>query len=1156
MNFHHYVIGWNLFVRSVTFKRVIMRTQLVLLAVFLLMLQLSAHDLKAQRITLNTNRSSLGNVLKEISKQTGYDFLYNPELLRNNAVPVTLERANVSLEEGLKVIFDKQPNLAYTIDQKTVIIRPKKAQPTAVKTVELQQGVQGRVTDQQGEPLQGVNIKVKGTTIAAMTDSEGRYTFGTLAPNSILVFSYLGYATQEVAIGTRREIAVVLENLSTDLEEVVVAYGVQKRVSVTGAVSSVDVEKLEQSSASNLGAALAGRLSGLTSLQTGGGQPGRDNATLFLRGISTLNDASPLIIVDGVPRDNIRQIDPSEIASVSTLKDASATAVFGVRGANGVIMITTKRGSKGRAKVRLRGEQSYTSFAFEPEHISSLEFLRMQNEAAKNDGLPEPIWSPEVVAKYENPLLGLDPDDPNYELEKKKREYMYPNHDYYREFIKRFTPETRFNADISGGGDKLRYYMNAGFINQDGNFNTEPKSQLGYDPSLRMQRYRFRGNLDYEVSKSFSAFLNISSNIETVNMPYLINANSMEEMILNAQHIWPITPGPTTIEGFGPPAGMVVDVPYLTNTTFEAMNRRGYTRESTSLLNSSLGLAWDLSEKITPGLRVSGMASIDTRSRSTLNASKKEVTYISTIDHENDDLQFVVNNDSETLLNLTKAVASRYTVNLQGKIDYNRQFNKHNVGGMVLGQRDSWESYTGEIPFNVISIATRFTYGYDNRYFAEVNMGYNGSEQFAPQNRFGFFPAFSAGWVLSNERFLANHPVITNLKLRASYGKVGNDKIGTARFLYIDNNQMGAGPLGSLGNGRGIAQGLLGNPTLQWEEATKQNYAIDLGIKNNLEVSFDYYRENRSNILITRGLVPALGGVRTSNLPKANMGIVHNQGFEIEFKYRQPFGTDFILDIQGNYGYSKNKVVYADEPQLEDDYVHQYRSTGYNIGQVFGYQVDWASNGGYWVSREEIADSDLSYDFGNPRPGDFKYIDQNGDGVINAKDLVPLGYSSRIPRNIFGLNLRLQYKNIDFTTFIQGVSRYTKHFNGQGVYESSKSGMYFGFHRQAWTEERYQNGESITYPALTLGTSTSHQANDFFVMDRSYLRLRNIEIGFNMPAGVLERLGGIAGLRVYANGQNIFTWHGLKMNHLDPDVTISTPYPTTKMWNMGCSVTF
>jgi TonB-linked SusC/RagA family outer membrane protein len=1112
------------------------------------------------KIDLQLKNSSLTEILNSIEKESEFIFIYNEKVVDfGEKKSISVRDENIErvldllfLNTGITYRIDDRQVFLYKDDENQMVPIDKNTETEQPKEIK----ISGEVADSKGLPIPGATVVIKGTTIGIITDNDGHFSLSLPVEyaTGVLAVSFVGYQTREITIGSQRDFKVVLSEQVIGVDEVVVVgYGMQKRESVTGAISTVDPEKLEQSSSSNLGSALAGRLSGLTSMQSSGGQPGRDDATIYLRGISTLNDANPLIIVDGVPRDNIRQINPSEIASVSTLKDASATAVFGVRGANGVIIITTKRGDKGRAKMKFKAEQGYSSLSFEPERLHSVEFLNLQNEAANNDGVGQ-IWSNEVIAKYENPLIGLDPSDPNYETEVKKRRYMYPDHDYYREFISRYTPETRLNADVSGGSDKLSYYINAGFIYQGGNLKTEPESQLGYDSSMNMRRYSFRSNLDYQVSESFSAFLNLSSNIETVNMPY--NGVSIADMILNAQHIWPITPGPTTINGFDVPAGQVVDVTYLTNPTFESMNRRGYTRESTSILNASLGMNWDLGKLITPGLSISGIASTDTRSRSTLSGSKKELTYITVINYETDELQFVINNDQETLLSLSKSSNSRYTINLQGKINYSRQFDKHKVDAMVLAQRDYWESYASEIPYNMIGVSSRVSYDYDNRYFGEFNMGYNGSEQFAKGNRFGFFPAVSAGWVLTNEKFLHNHPILTYLKLRSSLGKVGNDKIADERFLYMDNIEMGTGPLKSLGNGKGVSQGLMGNPSLSWEEAVKQNYGLDLGIMEDLRISFDYYKEKRDNILITRSAVPAIQGVNLANIPKVNMGKVDNHGFEIELNYEKKFGRDLSFSLQGNYGYNKNKVIYSDEPMLEEDYVHRYRSTGYAIGQVFGYKIDWGSNGGYWVSEEEIEGSGLTYDFGIPRVGDFKYVDQNNDDVINSKDQVPIGYSSRIPRNIFGLTLSVDYKAFDLMVFFQGVSKYSKFYSGQGVYESSKSGMFFGFHKHAWTEERYQNGDKITYPALSLGTSTNHVANDFFIMDRSFIRLRNIEIGYTLPPEALKVLGGISKLRLYAGGQNLFTWHKLRMDHLDPETNSSIGYPNTKMFNFGCYVTF
>ncbi|WP_354334740.1 TonB-dependent receptor [Pedobacter sp. CG_S7] len=1024
--------------------------------------------------------------------------------------------------------------------------------------------ISGKVLDSLDlGPLPGVSIMIQGTKVGTQTNERGEYLIQAPS-NSILVFAYVGYLQKKIAVNRKSTINVYLISSDQKLNEVVVVgYGQQKKVSITGAVSSVQTKELRQSSSASLANALAGKLSGLTSIQSGGGQPGRDDATMYLRGAATTNGKSPLILIDGVPRDNIRTIDANEVASVSILKDASATAVFGVRGANGVILITTRRGTEGKTELSVNIDQSYSSFTREPERLSSVDYMNLRNEASKNDNISLLPFSQKTINKYINPLAGLDPNDSNYEQKAMIRAYMYPDHDYYREFISKYAPQTRINTSASGGTDKITYFVNATFFHQGGNLKTEPKSVLGYDPSSKMDRYNFRANLDYKVTSSLKAFLNIGSYIEQVNMPsaWLYGGGDtnwmMRDLLYQAQSILPITPGPTTIGGFGVAPGQIVDPGYLDRSAFEIMNRFGYRNEVRSNLNSSFGMDWDLSKAVTQGLSVKGMISYDSKSTSATQGQKSERLYLAEINPETDQLSYATKRSDERLLSLNKAVDSRYNINMQASVNYNRRFgDKHDVGGMILGQRDYWETPAGEIPFNVLGVAARATYGYDNRYLAELNMGYNGSEQFAPGKRYGFFPAASVGWVVSNENFLKDNKVLTNLKFRASYGKVGNDNIGNQRFLYQSNITLGGGPLGSLGLGQGVNQGLLGNPNISWEVAKKQNYGIDMQLLKSLDITVDYFIENRSNILISRNTVPEFQGVPLGLIPKVNMGLVDNKGYEIELTYNKSLATDFSLMLKGNYGYNHNTVKFLDEQIRDETYASRYQSTGYSLGQTFGYKVHYSNGNGYFNSKQELDDylSHTTYGFGTPRIGDLKYRDMNGDGVINDKDQVAIGYAN-IPRETYGLTLGLNYKSFELTTFFQGVGKYSSNYSEQGVYEIFKLGTYFDYQKTAWTPERYANGEKITYPALGTLANTNHNANEFFIMDRSFIRLKNIELAYSLPQNILKKLG-VQRLRVYVSGQNLYTWDNLKMGHLDPENNDAIGYPVTKTANFGLNVTF
>ncbi len=1030
-------------------------------------------------------------------------------------------------------------------------------------TVNGQNTVSGKVTDVKGEPIPGVSIVIQGTTIGTITDMDGVFSLSNVPDKAVLMCSFVGMKTQTIEYTQQAYLNITMEETTTGLEEVVVVgYGVQKKVSVTAAVSTIQTKEIAQSSSASLANALSGRLSGLTSIQSGGGQPGRDDATMYLRGAATTNGRSPLILIDGVPRDNIRTIDPNEVASVSILKDASATALFGVRGANGVILITTRRGTEGKMELSINAEQSFSSFTREPERLHSLEYMALRNEASLNDGITTPPFDQTTMDRYANPLEGLDPNASDYEEQARIRKYMYPDHDYYREYISRYAPQSRINMSATGGTEKVSYFINAAFLHQGGNLNTEPESVLGYDPSSKMDRYNFRSNLDYTVTKSLKAFLNIGSYIEQVNMPaawlYGNDTNwMMRDLIYQAQTVLPITPGPTTIAGFGVEPGQIVDPGYMDRSAFEIMNRFGYRNEVRANLNASLGMEWDLSESVTEGLSLKGMISYDSKSTTAMQGAKSERLYLADVNPVTNTMGYSIKRDSESLLSITKGADSRYNINLQGSINYQRTFGqKHNVTGMILAQRDYWETTAGEIPYNLLGVAGRFTYDFDNRYLGEVNMGYNGSEQFAPSNRYGFFPAVSVGWVVSNEGFLKENDLVTNLKLRVSYGKVGNDKMGSSRFLYMDNISMGSGPLSSLGLGQGVSQGLLGNTNLSWEVAKKQNYGVDLQLIRELNLSFDYFIENRTDILISRGTVPELQGIPLGNIPKVNMGEVDNSGYEIEMTYNKALTKDLLMTVRGNYSYNHNKRIFMDEPIRDESYYYQYRSTGYPIGQAWGYKIDYSNGNGYFNSQEELDEylGTTTYGFGDPRVGDFKYLDLNGDGTVNDKDQAPIGYSS-IPRIAYGLTINLDYKNFDFTVFFQGVGKYNTNYSAQGVYEYIIKGTYFDYHKSAWTEERYTNGEEITYPALSTRSNTNHVANDYFIMNRSFTRLKNLELGYTLPKTALKRLG-VQNLRVYVSGQNLFTWDHLRMGHLDPENDDSLGYPVTKMKSFGLDLTF
>lgn len=1022
--------------------------------------------------------------------------------------------------------------------------------------------ITGKVLDENNQPMPGVTIIVDGTTNGTMTGPDGTFTLGGVPSGATVIVSCIGYTDQVLPEGKSNYVVSLVPDYEMLEETVVVAFGQQKKLSVTGAISTVASADLRKTTSTRLDNALAGRVSGLSSMQSGGGQPGVDGATMYLRGAATTNGKSPLILVDGVERDNIRTIDMNEVESISVLKDASATALYGVQGANGVILIQTRKGQKGKAQLNISVDQGWTSFTKEPSRLHSWEYCELRNEALMNSG-EKAAFSDETIAKFRNPLLGLDPSSPDYDNQVAIRKAVYCDNDYYRMYLKSNTPQTRANANISGGTDFVNYFVNVGYIHQGGNLNTESPDYLGYDPQCYMNRLSLRSNLDFHITKNLTASLNIASYAENVNMPavgdlYRGDQSWMiTDIIYQSQTILPISPGPVTDPRFGDVSDGVVGYNYLDRSAYEIINRRGFHTNKRKNLNTQFLVNWDLGELVTKGLSVNGMAAYDTYNIGVLEGRKKEQVYNVRVDYDSETLSYSSNGDKIEPLTMTSSRLSNYQIYVQGSINYARTFGKHNVTAMATAYRRFWEGTSANIPYNVLGTAARATYSFDDRYLVEGNLGYNGSEQFAPSKRFGLFPSGSIGWIASNESFLKGNKYLTWLKFRASYGLVGNDSMGGLRFLYQDDNQIqsGNGFVQGLG-GKIVKEGLIGNKNITWELSKKMNLGVEIGLFKDFRINVDYFTEKRDQILLRRRTVPSFQGVSSDYIPRVNMGKVDNHGVDVEVSYSHTFNRDFSISSRVNFGFNDNTVIELDEPMRSEEYAYQYHEEGFRLGQEFGYLIDWNSPGnGYFTSQDEI-DNYYPYEFGGkPRVGDFVYKDVNGDGVIDQKDLSPIGYSTTVPGLNYGISLGLNFKGIDFNVLFSGLGRYSKYYSGQGVVEWTKQGTYFDWTRNGWTEERYKNGEKITYPAISTSQTVSHTENDFFIQNRSFLRLKNIELGYTLPERFLSKVG-VKALRVYVSGQNLFVWDNLRITHIDPEQNNSYGYPITKNVTLGLNINF
>ena len=1037
--------------------------------------------------------------------------------------------------------------------------------------------VHGTVTDETGEPLIGATVRLKKSNHAVITDLDGNYKIAIDVANPELEFSYVGYEPKSIKV-TSTVLDVKMKSTAEQLDAVVVvAYGTQKKVTVTGAIASVDNKEITKSSMPNVAAAIAGKLPGLTTIQTSGA-PGKDDVQMYLRGAATTNDKNPLILVDGVPRESIREIDSNEIASISVLKDASATAVFGVRGANGVILITTRRGQEGKVSVKGSVRYSIQEFTRTPYRHDSWEYARLLNEARANDG-QAPMFSEQELAYFDAWKNGSGPDDPEIA-------YWYPNTNWNKMFFKDNSSMVNANVNITGGSKKISYFINAGYVYQGGMYNAESKKRNGYDPQAKMNRYNLRTNIDYTFSPIVKASLDVSSFIEKVN-----GTNGLENVVwADAITERPTSPGPLTQEGVWLKSNYIIDGSDLRPsngglivkdpaTTLESgyghMNRSGYHLFTRSGLNAIGSVTVNL-DALTKGLSLKGLASFESRGNAELWATRSFVTYgfernpAGRVNPDNPDkpligyYTFDGASDADSQISLGRSSRSWWFLNLQLQANYDRTFNDvHKVTGMVLFQRDLRENAGGDIPYNMMGLSSRFTYAYDYRYLAEVNMGYNGTEQFAKGHRFGFFPAFSLGWVLSNEKFFAPAADIVNdFKIRASVGKVGNDGLGSTRFLYLDNIKIvhdGGSNTTSLGNYNVVQLDMLGNPHITWETAWKQNYAIDLKLFKSLNLTFDYFIEDRSDILIARRTVSQIGGFNSSVLPKVNMGKVRNQGYEISANYTFSKIKDFLLTINGNFAYNNNKVISADEPHLAEDYAYRYRETGYPLGQGWGYLIDRSKGDGtgFFSSDNEVNEIGLQYETGGGRPhaGDFIYQDLNNDGIINERDLSPMKYAQLVPKISYGFGLNASWKGIDFSIMFQGIGKYSKLYNSRGAFEEILPNYFSDFNDYRWSEERYANHEKITSPRLTITGSTSHTNNEFYYWDASYLRLKNIELGYTFPKSITRKIAANS-MRIFVSGDNVHTWSHMPTKSFDPEQSNVLNYPLIRTWTCGLNIEF
>ncbi|MBE6216129.1 MAG: TonB-dependent receptor [Bacteroidales bacterium] len=982
----------------------------------------------------------------------------------------------------------------------------------------------GIVTDEGNVPLPGVTVFVKGTSVGTTTDLDGRFSLYLPESAKEVTFSYMGYQEQSAPVEDGKVIHVVLkEDSETIAEAVHVGYGVQKKVSVTGAVTTANLTDVVKVSTPSMSNALAGQLPGIITRQSTG-EPGYDAAQVFIRGMATWGDTNPLILVDGIERD-MNQINSQEVESITILKDASATAVYGARGANGVILITTKKGKTGKPDITFRTESSMLTALRRPEYINGYEYASLMNEALAFAG-EAPRWGPDELQKFKD---GSDP-------------YLYPSVNWMEELVKKNTFQTINNLSVSGGNDVITYYLNVGYTLQNGLWNTDPANK--YNTNASINRYNFRNNVDVKLAKSLTMSLGLGAIIRNGNYP-----GWGSDALFSAIN----TISPIAYPKVNPDGSMGGEQTFVGWNPWGRSTQSGYRTEDHSTLQANLSLNWDLSFLL-KGLSIRGMFAYD-RTSITYNSRIKNFMvkrYLGKDEITGEDVYSAIYREEQPLAYSQSTSASRAQYS-EAQINYNNTFGKHEVTAMVLfNQRDYRALTAGDsrsnLPYRRLGLAARATYSYADRYLVEFNCGYNGSENFAPGHRFGFFPSVSLGWVISNEKWF-NVPFINNLKIRGSHGIVGNDVLGI-RFGYLSTVKTD-GQYYFFGANhilyRGMEENAMGNTELTWEKSHKTDIGLDLGLfDNRVVLQADYFREHREDILQQRNTIPNSTGIYPWSVPYGNIGIVDNEGFDAMLEIRNTTAGGFFYSFKANVTYAHNTVIENDEPKP----VYPYLSgKGQSLGQTFGYVAE-----GFFESEEEIAASPKQTFSANVRPGDIKYKDINGDGVINSYDQVPIAFP-RNPEFSFGFGGTIAYKGFDLSAYFTGAANTSLYLAGLGMWP-----FYDGMGTNNVLREYYDNrwtgpGCVAKYPAIDKGRNTNNYlVSNLWMRNGNYLRLRNAEFGYTFPQKLFEGTP-VGYLRLFVNGTNLLTFDHIKI--IDPESNDGTGrYPLQRGINIGLEINF
>jgi TonB-linked SusC/RagA family outer membrane protein len=1014
-----------------------------------------------------------------------------------------------------------------------------------IGSVSAQQGmVKGRVIEQEtGEPLPGVSILIENSTRGVTTDIDGTFEIRAVSTDK-LTFSFMGMEPQTIEVKDQTFIEVEMRQLASLLEEVtIVAFGKQKKESVIGSISTVNPKELKAPT-SNLTTALAGKMAGVIAYQRSG-EPGQDNADFFVRGITTFGtNTNPLILIDGVEltSTDLARLRPDDIESFSILKDATATALYGARGANGVVLVTTKQGVEGPAKISFRFENSLSAPTQTIEMADPVTFMKMHNEAIlTRDPLGVILYTQEKIEMTEAGKYPL----------------IYPANDWKKMLFKDYTMNQRANLNVSGGGEVARYYV-AGSFNRDNGILMVDKRN-NFNNNIAINNYDLRSNVNINITKLTELIVRLSANFEEYKGP-LRGGTDMYNLMIHSN--------PVLFPAYYPADDKFQ---YAKHILFGNYNNskinpyaemvRGYKERSRSQILAQLELHQNL-KFITEGLTARAMMNVSRLSQFGVNRSYNPFYYeISTYNRLTGVYKLHETRIGTEYLGYGELPGEREQSSsfyFEGSLNHAREFGKHSVSSLLVFQaRQSLNANAGSLqlslPYRNLGLSGRATYAYDSRYFLEFNFGYNGSERFDKNNRFGFFPSAGAAWLISNERFWENiKPVVNNLKLRYSYGLIGNDQIGSAydRFFYLSEVNMDDGGRGAVFgqeyNTRynGISILRYSNPYISWEKSYKQNFALEIGMWDELSVIAEYFTEKRDNILMSRASIPNTMGLTAT--PRANVGEASGKGVDVMLEYQKVWNKDFWSSARANFTYATSQYEVYEEPE----YKEPWRSrVGYSLHQARGYIAERL-----FVDDEEAASSPPQYIgtsvYGG---GDIKYLDVNRDGKITEADMVPIGHPT-IPEIVYGFGVSTGYKGFDCSLFFQGAARQSFWINAGGTAPFINDAQILKAYADSYWSEENQDIYALWPRLTTYWNSNNFATSTWFMRDGSFLRLKQVEIGYTIPQRFTEKIK-MNNLRFYVSGTNLLVFSKFKMWDVEMAGN-GLGYPNQRVINFGLNLSF